>query len=191
MRSYLQNLKIAVILHFKERECMINPSKINKVSEKHNEENLEFRQFLKQHADSEELDAQFLELHTKLFADYDCCKCANCCRAYSVVLNENDVETVSQHLGQSKNDFINENMEKSFFDEGDYIMKTQPCIFLCSDGKCQINDIKPATCQDFPFTNKPDRLSSMYSIIDFASECPVVFEILERLKKMYGFKRRG
>ena len=169
------------------RIAMINPSKINKAAEKQYEENVKFRQFLKEHANSDKLDAQFLELHKELFANYDCCKCANCCRAYTVVLNENDVEIVSQHLDQSKIDFINENMEKSFFDEGDYIMKIQPCIFLCGDGKCQINDIKPSTCKDFPFTDKPDRISSMYSIIDFAHECPVVFEILERLKEMYGF----
>ena len=166
---------------------MISPSKINKVAERCYEENLEFRQFLKEHADPDKLDAQFKELHTELFANYDCCKCTNCCRAYTVVLNENDVEVISRHLGQSKKDFIDEYMEKSFFDEGDYVMKTQPCIFLCEDGRCQINDIKPTTCREFPFTDRPDRISSLYSIIDFAQECPVVFEILERLKGIYGF----
>jgi uncharacterized protein len=44
--------------------------------------------------------------------------------------------------------------------------------------------------REYPFTNKPERLFSLLSIIDFASEYPVVFEMLERLKKTYGFKGR-
>jgi uncharacterized protein len=43
---------------------------------------------------------------------------------------------------------------------------------------------------EYPFTNKPERLFSLLSIVDFASVCPVVFEMLERLKQIYGFKRR-
>jgi len=167
---------------------MIDPSKINIVAEKRLEENLEFRQFLKKHADCDKLDSQFLELHNELFADYDCCKCANCCKAYSIVLSNDNVEIISQYLGQSKEDFISENLEKSDFDENDYKIKIQPCIFLCDDGRCRIQAIKPSTCKDFPFTDQPDRLLSMLGIIDFAEECPVVFEILERLKKMYQFK---
>jgi len=168
---------------------MVDPAKINAVSAKCYEENLEFRQFLKENADYDEVDAQFLRLHNKLFANYDCCQCANCCRAYAITLTHNDIETITQHLGQSKDDFIIENLEESIFDEGEYRLKTQPCMFLCADGKCRIQDIKPSSCKAFPFTDQPDRMLSMLGIIDFAEECPVVFEILERLKEMYGFRR--
>ena len=167
---------------------MIKPSKINAIAKRHAEENYEFRTFLKQHADGDKLDAQFLKLHNELFADYDCCKCNNCCRAYSVVLNDADIEAISRYLGQSKRDFIKENLEKSDFDENEYKINKQPCIFLCDDGKCSIQDVKPAECKGFPFTDRPDRLGSMFSIIDFAEECPVVFEILKRLKEIYDFE---
>ena len=56
--------------------------------------------------------------------------------------------------------------------------------------------IKPYEVQDkaqkhgFPFTGQPDRLSSMYSIIGHAEVCPVVFEMLERLKVIYRFRNR-
>ena len=168
---------------------MINPSKINAVAKRRADENYEFRTFLKEHADWDELDAQFLQLHNELFADYDCCKCSNCCRAYSVVLNDDDINAISQYLGQPKTDFIKENLEKSDFDENEYKINKQPCIFLRNDGKCSIQEVKPSECKGFPFTDKPDRLGSMLSIIDFAEECPVVFEILERLKEMYDFDR--
>jgi len=168
---------------------MIEPSKIYTVAQKHVEENYEFRTFLKEHADSDTLDAQFAALHHELFAEYDCCKCNNCCRAYAVVLNDDDIERISRHLGQSKRDFINENLEKSDFDENEYRINKQPCIFLCDDGKCSIQAVKPSECEGFPFTDKPNRLESMLGMIDFAEECPVVFEILERLKEIYHFKK--
>ena len=168
---------------------MIKPSKINAVAKRRADENYEFRAFLKEHAEWDELDAQFLELHNELFADYDCCKCSNCCRAYSVMLNDDDIEAISRHLGQSKQDFIKENLEKSDFDENAYKINKQPCIFLRDDGKCSIQEVKPEECKGFPFTDQPDRLGSMLSIIDFAEECPVVFEILERLKEIYDFER--
>jgi len=41
-----------------------------------------------------------------------------------------------------------------------------------------------------PFTNKPERLFSLLSIVECSSVCPIVFEMLERLKKIYGFKSR-
>ena len=166
---------------------MISPSKINTIAEKYEDENIAFRRFLKARADSDKLDAQFRELHNELFAGYDCCKCNNCCRAYAVVLDDNDIEAISQHLSQSKSDFISENLEKSDFDEGCYKINRQPCIFLCTDGKCSIYDVRPSECKGFPFTDHPDRLDSLLGMISFAEECPVVFEILERLKKIYGF----
>jgi len=169
---------------------MIDPKKINTIAKKYEDENYGFRAYLKEHADGGELDSQFQKLHNELFADYDCCKCANCCRAYAVTLNKSDVDRISNYLGQDRNDFITEHLEKSEFDEDCYNIKEEPCIFLCVDGKCNIQDIKPQECKGFPFTDQPDRLGSLLGVIDFAEECPVVFEILERLKKIYWFKYR-
>ena len=59
---------------------MIEPSKIKETAKRYEDENLQFRSFLKNRADYDELDKQFLDLHNELFAGYDCCKCANCCR---------------------------------------------------------------------------------------------------------------
>ena len=106
------------------------------------------------------------------------------------MLDDNDIETISQHLGQPKDDFINEHLEKSDYDESYYKFNKQPCVFLCADGKCNIYDVRPSECKGFPFIDHPDRLSSLLGVISFAEECPVVFEILERLKNIYNFKYR-
>jgi len=165
---------------------MIKPSKINSVSQQYAKQNLKFRTFLKSHADSNELDTQFLELHNELFADYDCCKCNNCCKVYSVLLKNDETETISSYLRQTKNDFVSKYLIES--EEGGYKIKETPCPFLCADGKCEIQECKPSECKGFPFTDRPDRLASLLSILEFAEECPVVFEILERLKRIYRFK---
>ena len=61
---------------------MLKPTEVKAKAQKLEEQNYKFRTFLKNRADGDELDAQFLALHKKLFAGYDCCKCANCCKAY-------------------------------------------------------------------------------------------------------------
>jgi len=172
---------------------MIAPSKINAVAKKAEEENYKFRTFLKNRADSDELDAQFLELHNELFADYDCCKCSNCCKTYTTVLSDDDISAIADYLGKTEDDFINEYLEESDpfdSDEGRFKIKGQPCLFLLADGKCSIQECKPSSCKGFPFTDRPERLFSLLGVVEFAGECPVVFEILERLKKIYGFRKR-
>ena len=61
---------------------MISPDKVRSEARKKENENLKFRRYLKGHADEDELDKQFLRLHKKIFADYDCSKCRNCCKMY-------------------------------------------------------------------------------------------------------------
>ena len=165
---------------------MIHPSKIHATAKKYERENVKFRTFLKCNADPDELDKQFLALHNELFSEYDCCKCGNCCRVYSTVLHMDDMDSISKHLGLAREDFMQKYLVQSV--EG-YEIKA-PCCFLEEDGKCQIQDCKPEECRDFPHTDKPGRLGSLLGVLSFAEECPVVFEILQRLKEMYGFRTR-
>ena len=61
---------------------MIVPRKVKFEAKKKENENLEFRTFLKCHADETELDKQFKRLHDELFSNYDCSRCRNCCKMY-------------------------------------------------------------------------------------------------------------
>jgi len=165
---------------------MIKPNEVASRAKKVEKQNFEFRSFLKFHADEDELDLQFLELHNELFKNYDCSKCANCCKKYDLEIDEDEVGEITQFLGLTKEEWMNKySVIKNGFE---YEMKHRPCAFLESSGKCAIENCKPQGCIDYPFTNKPNRLLSMYSMIDHASVCPVVFEILERLKKLYRFR---
>ena len=168
---------------------MVKPNEIESKAQRFAEQNLKFRAFLKNRAGNVELDAQFLALHEELFEDFDCCKCANCCKAYRVCLDSNDIKRVSEHLEITESDFIAKYLVESN-EEKPYIIKETPCPFLCDDGRCQIQSSKPEDCVGFPFTDKPNRLSSMYSVIENTQVCPVVFEIIERLKAIYGFRNK-
>lgn len=48
---------------------MISPKDVSAAAAKREDENLRFRTFLKNHADPDELDQQFLALHQELFAN--------------------------------------------------------------------------------------------------------------------------
>ena len=165
---------------------MIQPSKVGKAARKLEDENIRFRTFLKMNADPDELDEQFLALHNELFVGYDCSKCNNCCREYSTELSEGEVAAIALFLGLAKQDLF----EKYLTESTEGAELEAPCPFLKESGGCAIEACKPSSCRDFPHTNKPDRLISMLGVLSFAKVCPVVFEILERLKKIYRFKTR-
>jgi len=77
---------------------MIQPEKVKAEAKKKEAENIKFRSCLKCHADEEELDRQFLELHNRLFKDYDCSKCRNCCKMYRGSIPPEDVQTDAAYL---------------------------------------------------------------------------------------------
>jgi Fe-S-cluster containining protein len=164
--------------------AMLDPQSVYAAAAQKEEENLKFRSFLKNRADGDKLDQQFLELHNELFAEYDCCQCRNCCKDYNISLQADEICAIASFLGMD---------EQSFTEK--YLMQAvagyeipAPCRFLAEDGKCGIQQCQPAVCKDYPHTNKPGRLESLLGVMYFAEQCPVVFEIVERLKRMYGFR---
>lgn len=167
---------------------MLAPRKVKFEAQKRENENLEFRTFLKCNADEKELDQQFLALHDELFAQYDCNRCRNCCKMYHGSIPEEDVEKDALYLGIDVTDFTEQYLLGKD-SEGNYQTKHKPCDFLMADGSCKLGDCKPESCKKYPYTNQPERLWSLYSVLDVVSVCPVAFEIYERLKKEYGFKK--
>ena len=171
---------------------MLKPQEVKARARRLEDQNYKFRTFLKNCADYDKLDAQFLALHRELFANHNCCECANCCKTYGTTLEDEDIERISAHLNMTAPDFIAEYLvDTDSYGEKGYQIKESPCTFLEADGRCRIQACKPRACEEFPFTDKPGRLMSMLSIIDHAEVCPVVFEILERLKVIYKFRNRG
>lgn len=168
---------------------MLKPNEVQKQAKNKENENLRFRTFLKCNADEEKLDAQFLKLHNELFADYDCGKCRNCCKLYHGTIPAEDVEKDARYLGISVEEFKNLYLDNDMI-SGAYDTKHMPCDFLQKDGCCKLGECRPESCRDYPFTNQPERLWSLYSVLEAVSVCPVAFEIYERLKEEYGFRKK-
>lgn len=167
---------------------MLAPRKVKFEAQKRGRENLEFRTFLKCNADEKELDEQFATLHEELFANYDCSRCRNCCKMYYGSIPVAAVEKGALHLGMSTAEFTEQYLAKKDT-EGNWQTKHKPCDFLQADGRCMLGECRPENCKNYPYTNQPERLRSLYSVLDTVTVCPVAFEIYERLKKEYGFKK--
>jgi Fe-S-cluster containining protein len=169
---------------------MIDPDRVKEMADRYADKNNKFRIFLKKNANPKELDEQFHDLHNEIFHkyDYDCCKCNNCCKTYDIRLNQKDITTISEYFGQAENDFIEKYLIPDNEDAEYFMLKNKPCYFLDVDGKCRIYQCRPTVCREFPYTNKPDRLYIMLGMLEFMEDCPVVYEIIERLKKIYNFR---
>lgn len=166
---------------------MIEPFKIKEMFDRVADQNNKFRIFLKKNADADELDSHFMRIHNEIFSEYDCCKCNNCCKLYDIRIEQADISAICSFLEWTESDFIDTYLIKDK-DEDCYIIKDKPCNFLDFDGKCRIYKCRPLVCRDFPYTNKPYRLYHMIGLLNFSEECPVIFEIIERLKQIYNFK---
>ena len=169
---------------------MIQPDKVRAEAKKKEDENLKFRSYLKCHADEDELGRQFLRLHKELFADYDCSKCRNCCKMYRGSIPAQDINMDAQYLGITPEQFVDAYLEKEEYGMN-YQTKHEPCDFLQEDGNCKLGDCKPDSCKKYPYTDQPERLSSLLSVLDTIEIFQVAFEIFERLKKEYRLKIYG
>lgn len=108
---------------------MIHPDKVKEEAKKKENENLKFRSYLKNRADENELDSQFLRLHKELFVDYDCSKCRNCCKMYKGSIPAEDIDKDAEYLGISPEQFIDTYLEKGEYGIN-YQTKHKPCDLL-------------------------------------------------------------
>lgn len=169
---------------------MLKPDEVKTAAKIMEADNLRFRSFLKNHADEEELDKQFMALHNELFADYECRNCRNCCKMYKGTFQEDELEKAAGYLNITTNQLKNFFLE---FNEIEYSYETKhsPCDFFEENVECKLGDMKPESCKTYPYTNQPERLCNLYSVLNAVEICPVAFEIFERLKGIYGFTNRS
>ncbi|MEG2017305.1 MAG: YkgJ family cysteine cluster protein [Clostridium sp.] len=167
---------------------MLKPENIAKEFEKREDEFYDFRSYLKMNAHEDELDADFARLHEEVFSEYDCSKCRNCCKEFTGTFTGGEMGRAAKVLGVDKKDFVEKYIDKA---DGEFVAKGTPCCLLDAEkGCCIIDECKPQTCKEFPFTNQKERLFSLASTVSYAGICPAVFEILERLMGEYGYRRR-
>jgi uncharacterized protein len=147
-------------------------SRIQLLSQEHDDENWEFRSWLKQNA-PDNIDGIVKALSQKYFALIDCTQCANCCRSLQTEFKKSELYTIAKTLGQSIKAF-----EKQFMSEG---MVNPPCPML--DGKlCSIYENRPEVCRSFPHLEQPGFTTRLMGVIDNVAICPIAFNAFEELK---------
>ena len=158
---------------------------VKEIDEKKIDENYRFRTFLKAHADEETLDKQFKELHEKYFKTVDCSKCRNCCKKLGISMSEEELDNICEYYRLDKQKLKNTKLKEKYVE---YV--ANPCPFLNEDNSCQIEECLPYSCREYPYTDKEERLESLLTVVQNSKICPVVYNIMEDLKKIYNFRSR-
>ena len=72
-------------------------------------------------------------------------------------------------------------------DEGN---RKKPCSFLGEDNRCTIYEVRPKACEEFPYTHKENFAGRKITNIQFSTDCPIVFWIVEQMgKKVLGSEK--
>lgn len=164
---------------------------IRALAEEKEDENLRFRQFLKQRSfDPADVDARVAKTTKRVWAGIDCTTCANCCRTVSPTFSEEEVCRLAQRLEITPQQFIDAYLERTEAGENNpWQTRTKPCPFL-KDNLCSVYEDHPANCRDYPYLYKPDFVFRTMGMIQRTFTCPIVYGVMEELKPALGFKKR-
>lgn len=157
--------------------------KIRQLGFLNEEENFDFRAFLKGQ-DSDEIDQRVHRLYKEISAQIDCSKCANCCNMQTPGLSKKEAEQLSGYMNMDIDDFKDQYVETDW--SGQMMLKDQPCIFL-KDNACSVSHIMPEDCRNYPYLHKDDFIFRLFGVIDNYSVCPIVFNVYEALKEELDF----
>lgn len=164
---------------------------IRALAEKKEDENWEFRNFVKFECDldADEMDKQVWETTRRVWAGIDCMACANCCREVRPTFNEEEVSRLAARLGMAQEEFAGTYLER--IEEGDNPWQTRvtPCPFL-KDSLCSVYEYRPSDCKGYPYLYEPEFSSRSIAMISRTFTCPIVFDVIEALKQSWGFTRR-
>jgi Fe-S-cluster containining protein len=157
----------------------VDLSRIQQLSQEHDNENREFRSWLKQYA-PDDVDGIVKTLSQKYFALIDCTQCANCCRSLHAEFKTNELHVIAKTLGQSIESF-----QKQFMSDGKV---NPPCPML--NGKlCSIYENRPDVGRSFPHLEQPEFVFRLIGVINNLAICPIAFNAFEELKAKLAWRR--
>jgi len=128
-----------------------------------------------------QLDLVMQDLHDAEFEQTDCLTCANCCKTTSPIFSNKDISRIAKHLRMKELQFTEQFLQR---DEDDFmVLKTAPCTFLNEDNSCNIYDVRPKACSEYPHTNRKKFIQLTQLTLKNTEVCPAVLNIVEALKK--------
>ncbi len=167
-------------------DLITNPQQVSVLAKTKEQHTIEFFKFLKQSFKSKEIDAAVHSLNEKVSAAVDCTQCGNCCKNMNAAMDENEMERLASCLSKSKQEFSKNYCTHDEI-ENVYFIQSLPCVFL-TDNKCTVYAQRPASCAEFPHLNRPNFIFRTKATAGNYKYCPIVFNVVERLKEHYLFE---
>jgi hypothetical protein len=160
---------------------------IEQTCKAHEQENVEFRAYVKADLDLSDyrLKAVVQQTTQEVWAHIDCRTCANCCKTRHPLFSRAEVARIAAYLGITVEELRARYLEMDP-DNAKYITRELPCPFL-QDNLCSIYEVRPSVCAGYPHLHRNFR-NRLWQTIENAETCPIVFNVLERLKPRLGFQ---
>jgi len=118
-------------------------------------------------------------IHNEVFSKMDCLDCANCCKSIPPIVSNRDAKRISKHLNISVKVFSEKYLRVD--NDGDTVINSSPCPFLLSDNKCEVYEVRPNACRQYPHSGDLQFFKNISHHKRNAKYCPALFEILKRL----------
>ncbi|HEY7496731.1 MAG TPA: YkgJ family cysteine cluster protein [Candidatus Tectomicrobia bacterium] len=168
-------------------ELMTDLQQIQRAAAAQDAENRAFQTFVQVElaVSDRRLNTTVQETTAQVWEQIDCRACANCCRTLQPVFRRAEVQRIAAYLGVTVEHLRVHHLRPDAA-SGKYITQDLPCPFL--DGNlCSIYEVRPAVCADYPHLQKNFR-SRLWQVFDNATVCPIVYNVLQRLKQSLGFQ---
>lgn len=129
-----------------------------------------------------EVNALSSKFNQQAFEKIDCLSCANCCKTSPPLIEQEDINRISKHIGISKKQFKKKYILEDI--NGDLSFINVPCVFLNDDNSCSIYEVRPNACRRYPHMDEASffKLRRLHSKNVLA--CPIAYDVVRKIKKL-------
>ena len=162
---------------------------LEKLAKEKEDENWKFRSFLKFYdgLSDEGIDKLVSKIAGEIGSTIECTSCGRCCKELRPMFSQKDQQRLADKLAMTVERLREQYLEYDDSDnEPGWQIKAAPCPFQ-KDNKCAVYEDRPGNCRDYPYLHKPDFSCRTMEMIERTFTCPIVFHVMEKLKKELEF----